>query len=144
MQTQWRLSPHLVPARSLFIPADTKVAVGAVAPASPEPIRSCSWPTSAGASGEGSVVGIRSEQRLHRCGFSGTPGPLVVGHPCRHLAVLHHTIPALVALVGSRSSNAAPDQRLVRSRAGASSAPLAVTSGAELRRGGRGPDAAHR
>ena len=38
METLWRSSPRPVPAQSPFIPADTKIVVGAVAPASPDPI----------------------------------------------------------------------------------------------------------
>ena len=38
METRWRSSPHPIPAQSPFIPADAKIVVGAVAPASPDPI----------------------------------------------------------------------------------------------------------
>ena len=38
MQTLWRSSPAPVPAQSPFIPLDAKIVVGAVAPASPDPI----------------------------------------------------------------------------------------------------------
>ena len=38
IQTLWRSSPGPVPAQSPFIPVDAKIVVGAVAPASPDPI----------------------------------------------------------------------------------------------------------
>ena len=38
METLWRSSLEPVPAQSPFIPADAKIVVGAVAPASPDPI----------------------------------------------------------------------------------------------------------
>ena len=38
IQTPWRSSPRRSPAQSPFIPQDAKIVVGAVAPASPDPI----------------------------------------------------------------------------------------------------------